>query len=1083
VKRDTLLALCVLVLALIPRLVDLDVFISPDETRWICRSTNFYAAIETGDLAQTYQKEHPGVITMWLGNLVRPVDPNEVSVACRYIPASKLVGQAAMATLHEIRDRLFTGRIRVALLTAIGVAAMFLLAVPLFGRATALLAAGLIALDPLLLGQSRVLHLDAVTTTFMTLSVLALLIHLLRDERLRWLVLSGMLGGLGALNKSPAMFLAPLVVLFAALPGWHRPDRWRWIARTVVVWGAAAFVTYVALWPAMWVTPVQAVTGVLRGAIGYAEDPHEGLNYFWGAIRPDPGVWFYPVAWLLRATPLVLLGAGVALARVRLRRGDRTERAALIILVMYIVLFTLFMTTGAKKFDRYLLPVFPAAILVASTGLAAIVERIRDRIRARASGERTVRLVWPAAITVVLGLQAALVLPHHPYYLSYYNPLLGGARAGQWALLVGWGEGIDQVAHYMNAQPEPDKLTVATRYRSSFGPLLEGRALEMDDYDPASLDYYMLYINQIQRDLDPALIARLKTGPPPVFTARFRGIDYAWLYANKNYVPVLDHIRDEARDGDVVIARADSQLAKHFDLSVPLFTFGPDDDAGDILFMVERVLGRMPRTTQPRVWYVRYDDIYPRPGLAEADYKLATATYTVSERHFPEVSVLLLTTRGGVDFDVQAPMHPLDASFGGRLRLTEYGFNAEPLRWGRELGLTLGWAADGDLDRNLTAFVHLVGADGRRWGQVDKPVTDADLVTTADWAPGARAQDRYHFGIPPGTPLGPYHLLIGVYDSASGERLPATVDGKDAPDNVASLDIAVDRSPFAPGVDDLGLVARSEQRLGDDLELLGYTLGGPVEGGGVAPVVLLWRTLQSPPGECRAHLAVRDETGATVGEITSDLGSPTFPTHAWRSGDIVRSAHDIPLDGRARAGDGRLNITRLDCDGYPAPVAGNPVELPLAITGPERTLSPPATLAHRVDAELGGLVTLLGDDVSASRVRPGDTVTVTLTWQARALIDTQYTVFVHLLDASGTTRAQVDVEPRRGARPTTSWLAGEVVTDAYILTVPPDAPPGRYTFGVGLYDARTQERLAATDADGRAVPDNRVILGRLDVRR
>ena len=49
-------------------------------------------------------------------------------------------------------------------------------------------------------------------------------------------------------------------------------------------------------------------------------------------------------------------------------------------------------------------------------------------------------------------------------------------------------EGIDQVADYMNAQPRPDTLTVATRYRSSFGPLLEGRALTIQAAGEAPFD-------------------------------------------------------------------------------------------------------------------------------------------------------------------------------------------------------------------------------------------------------------------------------------------------------------------------------------------------------------------------------------------------------------------------------------------------------------------------------------------------------------------------------------------------------------------------------------------------------------------
>jgi hypothetical protein len=61
--------LLVLVLAayLTPRLVALDRLVTVDEGYWLGRSANFYEALVSGDLANTYQFAHPGVPTMWAG--------------------------------------------------------------------------------------------------------------------------------------------------------------------------------------------------------------------------------------------------------------------------------------------------------------------------------------------------------------------------------------------------------------------------------------------------------------------------------------------------------------------------------------------------------------------------------------------------------------------------------------------------------------------------------------------------------------------------------------------------------------------------------------------------------------------------------------------------------------------------------------------------------------------------------------------------------------------------------------------------------------------------------------------------------
>ena len=52
------------------------------------------------------------------------------------------------------------------------------------------------AADPFMIGYSRVLHVDALAGTFLTLSLLAACLHWHHDARRRWLVLSGVCAGL-----------------------------------------------------------------------------------------------------------------------------------------------------------------------------------------------------------------------------------------------------------------------------------------------------------------------------------------------------------------------------------------------------------------------------------------------------------------------------------------------------------------------------------------------------------------------------------------------------------------------------------------------------------------------------------------------------------------------------------------------------------------------------------------------------------------------------------------------------------------------------------------------------------------------
>jgi hypothetical protein len=113
---------------------------------------------------------------------------------------------------------------------------------------------------------------------------------------------------------------------------------------------------------------------------------------------------------------------------------------------------------------------------------------------------------------------------------------------------------------------------------------------------------------------------------------------------------------------------------------------------------------------------------------------------------------------------------------------------------------------------------------------------------------------------------------------------------------------------------------------------------------------------------------------------------------------------------------------------------------------------------HTAQADFDGRATLMGCDVPPS-AHPGETVMLWLYWRATAPLAGDYTVFVHLLDASGKLVTQADAEPRGGAYPTSAWVPGDVIPDEHILELPVNLPPGDYTIRVGLYLAPNGPRL------------------------
>jgi len=140
------------------------------------------------------------------------------------------------------------------------------------------------------------------------------------------------------------------------------------------------------------------------------------------------------------------------------------------------------------------------------------------------------------------------------------------------------------------------------------------------------------------------------------------------------------------------------------------------------------------------------------------------------------------------------------------------------------------------------------------------------------------------------------------------------------------------------------------------------------------------------------------------------------------------------------------------------------------------------TVPQKVDVHLGETIELVGYRLAQRDVAPGDTLLLTLYWQAETTVDGAYTVFTHLQGSDGQLVAQKDNPPRRGAHPTDAWAPGTLVEDPYEIQVPSDAGAGAYTLSTGMYDPTTVERLPVETADGERLPNDRLVLTTVHVR-
>jgi hypothetical protein len=125
--------------------------------------------------------------------------------------------------------------------------------------------------------------------------------------------------------------------------------------------------------------------------------------------------------------------------------------------------------------------------------------------------------------------------------------------------------------------------------------------------------------------------------------------------------------------------------------------------------------------------------------------------------------------------------------------------------------------------------------------------------------------------------------------------------------------------------------------------------------------------------------------------------------------------------------------------------------------------------AKRFDVDYGGVMRLLAFDVGQERVQPGDLLPVTLYWQALKPMAEDFSIYLQLFGWQQDL-GQRDSYPGGGARPTSRLEPGQVVADTYFIPVRPDARgPAPAWLSAGLYRLSSQEKLPATDAQGKPV--------------
>ena len=820
--RTALLLVGLFLAAWLPRMLALDAVVTIDERKWLARSANFYQALSHEEWAATFQREHPGVTVMWAGmaGLLQHF-PTYATVAPGQFAWDRehLETWLVQNSTHTPLDLLTAGRWWIALLITLTVVASYFPLRRLAGANVAFWGALYLAWSPFFIALSRQLHPDGLAASFIVLALLLFLAWLYGGQQHRYLVTSGIVMGLAWLTKTPAIFLVPTGALLLGWQAWQTRGLLvnRRLLSGYVVWGIIATLTFVLLWPAMWFDPI----GTLRRMsveMGVYVERHTTVNYFLGQPVADPGLIFYPIAWLWRTTPATVIGllaAAVYGWRQRAYFAQSTIRQMVGALLLFALLLGLGMSIGAKKFDRYMLPSLLALDIVALLGWLSLLEPIAQRFFNRPSPRSAELTSQPHPIglrprrsltlSFILLLHALPGFLHYPYYLTYFNPLVGGSFTAPQVLFVGWGEGLEAAAQWLNAQPDAEKLRVVAWYADGpFSYYFKGQEVSLGYESPLmwfGTDYAVLYVNQWQRQLPSPEVINYFAQQTPVHEVRFRGIELAKVYDMRQRVlpDFVDIGKNSAADfgGQIRLlaydfAQAQAQPGDQFQVTLYLQSLAAmTTNYNRILRLVAPDGSELwrnegwPWGAPTSGWPLR--EIRPdghtvtipataAPGLYRFELNFYDpATFdALPVTPLNSTQPLASTWREVALLRVGAPAEPtaqasLTWQFGDNFALTSSALPAQ-LQPGADLTFTLSWASLSRTSTDYTVFVHVVNRDSVTVAQQDQ-LPLAGFAPTRLWEPSQYYQDVYRLPLPADLPPGEYSVQMGLY-TLDGGRLP-----------------------------------------------------------------------------------------------------------------------------------------------------------------------------------------------------------------------------------------------------------------------------------------------------------------------
>jgi len=523
----------------------------------------------------------------------------------------------------------------------------------------------------------------------------------------------------------------------------------------LTLWGIYRF-TISPISPGGFPVPAPAYWWEWQSFNDYLKEPLPG--YLFGQFSKFGWWYYFPVAFLAKTPLPVMVLLVVSLIHTWRARSWLKD---LTLIVAPLLLFLSLLFSPHALGYRYLLPILPFIFVYSADVMKAALKSRWSQI----------------AIGLLMAWQIVGTLRYYPYYLTFFNEIVGGPDRGRYILIdsnLDWGQDLPALKQYVDEQ-QIDHLKFS--YAGATPPTVYGLNTEaLPPVYPAMRDQGAWWLHTFYPADPPPGRYAISVNPlmgEPVNYVQFRERPPDAVIGNSIYVYTI-LTRGNPVDASLSGLQVDQIDTTTFNL------FGTNDvrlrwfDATTSLI-----------AAPDRSWVAIADNQTLAPELSAlfAGADPVTHPQTTDGQAYRlydfDLGPRLQTAAQQADQAAawSAELYPspeathavsLPVKFGETAELI--GYTMTPGKG--DLALVTYWRASDQVTKPLQLFAHAIGPDGSIVAQEDRLDAPAfgwragDLIAQVNHLPPANVSPELLW------------LEVGLYNSASGERVPVIVDGK-----------------------------------------------------------------------------------------------------------------------------------------------------------------------------------------------------------------------------------------------------------------------------------------------------------------